>query len=71
MSGGARDLLATVGTTALLLVEGTDYSATTHTHCKRSAFRVACIGTLRMLSGWIAATRHSPRNLAHAHLSHY
>ena len=26
--------------------------------------------TVRMLSGWVAAIGHSPRNLAHAHLSH-
>lgn len=70
MSGGARGLLAAVRITALLLVGATDYPAT---HCKRPAFRVACTGnyTVRMLSGWIAATRHAPRNLAHAHLSHY
>jgi hypothetical protein len=69
VSGAARGLLATVGTTALLLVGATNYSATTNTHCKRPALRVACTGnyTVRMLSGWVAATRHSPRNVAHAH----
>jgi hypothetical protein len=44
----------------------------TDTGSKHQAFRVSCSErvTVRMLSGWVVVTRHLPRNLALAHLSH-
>jgi hypothetical protein len=73
VSGAVRRLLAIVrGALCLLLERAKLISATTHMLRTSQVFRVACVervhhaDTFRMGS----TTRHSPRNLAHAHLSH-
>jgi hypothetical protein len=37
----------------------------------KALFVVCAVVVEQMLSGWLVATRQSPRNLAHAHISNF